>query len=114
MKTTSSILWFILFITLSALTVRAEQPKQPYVKPAPESMSSRMPMTENKDGDLKMNEYEVVSTNGAVTRAYCPYTCQMRGVPKQFCRAWPAKSGNNKCFVWDTRLPNGAVPLGGR
>ena len=97
---------------MSAVVAGAEQPKGTSGKPAQESMSSRLPMTENKDGDLKMNEYEVISTNGAVTRAYCPYTCEMRGLPQRFCRAWPANAGNNKCFVWDTRLPNNAVPFG--
>ena len=72
----------------------------------------RTPMTENKDGDLKSNEYEVISTNGAITRAFCPYTCAMRELPSSHCRTWRSQTEPSKCYVEDTRLKTDAIRWG--
>ena len=68
-------------------------------------------MQEDKDGILKPGEYIVISPNGAVTRAFCPYTCSDRGLSKENCKTWSSISNPNECYVWDTRLPNDVVPI---
>ena len=70
-------------------------------------------MVENHDGDLKANEYEVISTNGAITRAFCPYTCAMRGLDAKYCKTWPSVEDTKLCYVQDTRLPTDAIKWGG-
>ena len=82
------------------------------VKQAEQPIAPHPSMTENKDGVLKQGEYEVISTNGSVTRSFCPYTCEMRGLPKQYCRTWKSVQEPDKCYVQDTRLPSEAVPIG--
>ena len=50
-------------------------------------------MVENRGGhELQPNEYEVISTNGAITRAICPYTCAMRGLETKHCKTWRSLS----------------------
>ena len=66
-------------------------------------------MVENRDGELKPNEYEVISTNGAITRAFCPYTCAMRGLEAKHCKAWRSLSNPKLCYVQDTRLKSDAI-----
>lgn len=70
-------------------------------------------MMENRDGELKPNEYEVISTNGAITRAFCPYTCAMRGLEAKHCKAWRSLSDPKLCYVQDTRLKTDAIDWGG-
>lgn len=57
-------------------------------------------------------QVEVISPNGALTRKVCPYTCEDRELPKQHCKTWRSKD-NISCYVWDTRLPQDAVPIAG-
>lgn len=66
-------------------------------------------MTEDVDGDLKTGEYIVVSPNGSITRALCPYTCEMRGLPPEHCKTWPSKSNPSECYIQDTRIASEAV-----
>lgn len=69
------------------------------------------PMRELKPGeDLTPGTYETVSTNGSITRALCPYTCDMRGLPKEHCKTWASKQEPSKCYVQDTRLQSNAIP----
>jgi len=73
--------------------------------------SSRTPMVEDKDGNLASNEFEVISTNNSITRALCPYSCEMRGLPKKFCKTWQSKQDPSMCYVQDTRIPSDAISL---
>ena len=76
--------------------------------------AERLPMVENRGGsELKPNEYEVISTNGAITRAICPYTCAMRGLEVKYCKTWRSLSRPNLCYVQDTRLETDAIDWGG-
>jgi hypothetical protein len=75
-------------------------------------VSSRTPMVESLDGDLGPNQYETISLNGSLTRALCPYSCEMRGIPKRNCREWRSLVDPEKCYVEDTRLAQHAVILG--
>ena len=76
--------------------------------------SGRTPMVENRGGsELKPNEYEVISTNGAITRAICPYTCAMRGLEPRHCKTWRSLSNPKLCYVHDTRLESDAIDWGG-
>ncbi len=61
-------------------------------------------MTKNRDGELKPNEYEVISMDGGITRAFCPYTCAMRGLEVKHCKAWRSLSNPKLCYVQDTRI----------
>lgn len=70
-------------------------------------------MVEDSDGTLQRNEYETVSMNDSITRALCPYTCEMRGLPKQSCRTWQSQNDPSLCYVQDTRIPSNAIALGG-
>ncbi len=58
--------------------------------------------------------YEVVSTNGSITRSLCPYTCEMHGLPRSHCRTWQSKQDPTRCYVQDTRIPSDAIHLGSR
>lgn len=69
-------------------------------------------MTEDKDGVLVAGEYEVISTNGSITRSKCPYTCEMRGLPKQYCKTWQSLKDKELCYVQDTRIPSNAIEFG--
>ncbi len=73
--------------------------------------TARTPMMEDKDGILAENEFEKISTNDSIYRARCPYTCEMRGVPKEHCRTWQSKQDQSMCYVQDTRLPSDAIGL---
>lgn len=66
-------------------------------------------MQEDTDGELNQNEYERVSTNDSITRALCPYTCDMRGLTQEICRSWKSLVDPSKCYVQDTRLPSNAI-----
>ena len=70
-------------------------------------------MVEDEDGYLKENEYEVISTNGAITRAFCPYTCAMRGLETKDCKAWRSLNDPELCYVQDNRVPTAAIKWGG-
>jgi hypothetical protein len=69
-------------------------------------------MTEVFDGQLSAGTYEVISTNGSITRALCPYTCKMRGIEKSHCKTWRSASEPEKCYVEDTSLPSQAISWG--
>ncbi len=66
----------------------------------------------DNDGVLQSDEYEVLTENGALTRRPCPHKCEDRGIPRQFCREWVSRKGD-ECYIWDTRLPQDAVPFDG-
>ena len=68
-------------------------------------------MKPDQDGELQPDEYEVLTSNGGLTRRPCPYTCEMRGVARQHCREWKSRD-QSLCYVWDTRFPQDAVPVG--
>lgn len=70
-------------------------------------------MVEDDDGYLKANEYEVISTNGAITRAFCPYTCAMRDLPAEHCKTWRSLNDPELCYVQDTRVSSAAIKWGG-
>ena len=76
--------------------------------------AQRTPMVENRGGSaLKPDEYEVISTNGAITRAICPYSCAMRGLEAKHCKTWRSLSNPKLCYVQDTRLKSDAIDWGG-
>ena len=66
-------------------------------------------MRENKDGDIKPGEYQRISENGGLTRRPCPYSCEMKGIPRKNCKEWVSRRDTNLCYVEDTRLPSDAV-----
>lgn len=66
-------------------------------------------MIEDTDGVLTQNEYEQVSVNNSITRALCPYTCEMRNLPKEHCKTWKSNMEPNKCYVQDLRIPSEAI-----
>jgi len=83
-------------------------------EPENSSESGRTPMVENRGGhELQPDEYEVISTNGAITRAICPYTCAMRGLEAIHCKTWRSLSNPKLCYVHDTRLKSDAIDWGG-
>lgn len=103
----------ILAIFICALSAWAEPADNEVSDASRASMEAAEQPTMHKDADgvLGRGEYEEISQNGALTRALCPYTCADRGIPKEHCRTWPSKMDPTLCYVWDTRLPNEAVPL---
>ena len=64
------------------------------------------------DGEIRKGEFEKISTNGSITRGLCPYTCEMRALPKQYCKTWRSIVDPTKCYVQDTRIPSQAVLVG--
>lgn len=77
----------------------------------PTTLSAESPtaMREDRDGIVEADEYTVISMNGGTTRRPCPYTCEMRGLPRNQCREWRSLDGVN-CYVLDTTKPNNAMP----
>jgi hypothetical protein len=69
-------------------------------------------MVKNEDGELKANEYEVISTNDSIFRAFCPYTCAMRGLEAKYCKTWRSLIDPKLCYVQDTRIPSNAIKWG--
>jgi hypothetical protein len=78
-----------------------------------EELAPHPEMRENQDGVLKVGEYIVISPNGSITRALCPYTCEMRGLPREHCKAWKSVSIKNECYLQDTRIPSEAIRFPG-
>ncbi len=69
-------------------------------------------MIEDSDGDVKKNEFVRIDPQGSITRALCPYTCEMRGLPKEHCRMWRSQIDPQQCYVQDMRLPSNAIRFG--
>jgi hypothetical protein len=104
-------LTILVLLPLIAYAGEKEQEKNPAIS---NIESERTPMVENRGGhELKPNEYEVISTNGAITRAICPYTCAMRGLEAKHCKTWRSLSNPKLCYAQDTRLESDAIDWGG-
>ena len=71
-------------------------------------------MREDVDGNLQHGEYIKISPNGSITRALCPYSCNMRGIPQGNCKTWKSVQHPDQCYVQDTRIPSDAVPVRGK
>ena len=70
-------------------------------------------MIQDEDGNLQVNEFEIISPNGSITRGLCPYSCEMRGVSKQHCKTWQSAQNPSLCYVQDMRIPSDAIAFGG-
>lgn len=103
-----SIFLFLLFVS-AALADNAPMPADPILNGVPHNANMRV----DNDGNLEKDEYEVISANGSITRALCPYTCEMRGLPKQNCKQWTSVRDKSLCYVQDTRIPSDAIHWGG-
>ncbi len=68
-------------------------------------------MKEELDGTLEVGEYEIISPNGSITRALCPYGCEDRGIPKEFCKIWTSTKRKQECYVQDLRLKSEAIKI---
>jgi hypothetical protein len=101
MKSVIYVMLGVISCTLLPLSLHAED-----IAPHPE-------MRENTDGILKEGEYIIISPNGSITRALCPYTCEMRGLPEKHCRSWKSISIVNECYLQDTRIPSEAIKFPG-
>lgn len=71
---------------------------------AEEGKTAPSGMREDIDGKLEADEYRVISKDGSLTRRPCPYTCEMRGIPGEYCREFRGRE-ENECYVKDTRYP---------
>jgi|PlaIllAssembly_1097288.scaffolds.fasta_scaffold1157494_1 hypothetical protein len=106
-------LTILVLLPLIAYAGEKAQEKNPAINNI-ETGRTAAPMVENHGGgELKPNEYEVISTNGAITRAFCPYTCAMRGLEVKHCKTWRSLSDPKLCYVQDTRLKTDAIDWGG-
>jgi len=108
-----TVLTIVTIFVLLPLTAYAGEKTQGENSAIKNIETERTPMVENRDGDLKPNEYEVISTNGAITRAFCPYTCAMRGLEAKYCKTWRSVEDPKLCYVQDTRLQTDAIKWGG-
>lgn len=104
----STLIVFLAFAVISPMQATAAEGK---ARRAVKTIHRPAPTVENTGGELKENEYEVISTNDSIRRALCPYTCKMRGIPKSHCREWRSQINRQKCYVQDTSLPSEAVKL---
>ncbi len=111
MKKMITLTLFVL-LTLSAYAGEKTQGENSAIKNI-ETERIATTMVENRDGELKPNEYEVISTNGSITRAFCPYTCAMRGLEGKHCKTWRSLSDPKLCYVQDTRIKSDAIDWGG-
>lgn len=92
-----------LIVCLSVYPANAESPAAPAVTPSSATAF-------NESVAQQGEEVQVVSANGALTRRPCPYTCEDRQLPSEHCKTWESKD-KTLCYVWDTRLPQNAVPI---
>ena len=107
------VLTILVLLPLSAYAGEKAQGENSEIKNI-ETKGTATTMVENRGGsELKPNEYEVISTNGAITRAFCPYTCAMRGLEAKHCKTWRSVSNPKLCYVQDTRLETDAIDWGG-
>ena len=105
-------LTILVLLPLIAYAGEKAQEKNPAINNI-ETGRTAAPMVENHGGgELKPNEYEVISTNGAITRAFCPYTCAMRGLKTKYCKTWRSLTNPKLCYVQDTRLKTNAIEWG--
>ena len=98
-----------LLICSFALSGYAQEQSGSGTKESLASGTSAAIMHEDKDGEIAADEYQIISVNGGVTRRPCPYTCEMRGIPRDHCKEW---TSNNKvdCYVQDTSKPADVMP----
>ena len=101
----------IIFLSLLASTANAENnaPASAAAQVHPVATGSHSGMKEDQDGNLDKGEYEIISTNGSITRALCPYTCEMRGLPQKTCKSWQSKQDKTMCYVQDTTIATQAI-----
>ncbi len=90
-------LWLSLLLLFPWSTSLAQQPGQ------------SAEMREDDDGDLRQGEFVRISPNGSITRALCPYSCEMRGLPVRYCKTWRSQMNPDECYVQDTRIQTDAV-----
>jgi hypothetical protein len=97
-----TILAIFVLLPLSAYAGEKAQVKNPANEKI-ETERTAATMMENVDGDLKPNEYERISPKGGTTRAFCPYTCAMRGLEAKNCKTWRSVLNPKLCYVQDLR-----------
>lgn len=73
-----------------------------------ENRPSNTEMKADQDGKIEADEYRLISANGGLTRRPCPYTCEMRGIPRENCKEFKSTDGS-ECYVEDKRLSQNAV-----
>ena len=107
------LLAFLMTLTLAPCAFPDDLPSVPHDAPsaAQQPQNDQSSMRVDRDGVILPDEYEVLTENGALTRRRCPHTCEDRNLPRKFCREWKSKD-QTLCYVWDTRLPQDAVPAG--
>ncbi|MFN8392567.1 MAG: hypothetical protein U0136_19900 [Bdellovibrionota bacterium] len=113
MRSLSFSFFSIVALMLAAVPVERAHAQQSTISGSAPASGTNHGMREDDDGNLEQGEYEVISPNGSVTRALCPYTCEMRGLPKQQCITWKSASEPTKCYVQDRSIPSQAVPFQG-
>ena len=102
----------LLVVVLSMLivfpeTVRADD-KQVF-HGWPQQIASHPEMELSKDGKEREGQYIIIDMSGSITRSVCPYTCEMRGLPREHCRTWQSLQNPKLCYVQDTRIPSEAI-----
>ncbi|HQH25868.1 MAG TPA: hypothetical protein PLP17_00615 [Oligoflexia bacterium] len=110
MKMFMTLVLILLFPTAQA----AAECSDTHKSAAPEKTAeSALPaMIEDSDGDVKKNQFVRIDPQGSITRALCPYTCEMRGLPKEHCRMWRSQIDPQQCYVQDTRIASNAIRFG--
>ncbi len=101
-------LTILVLLPLSAYAGEKAQGENSAIKNI-EAGRSATTMVQDDDGVLQPNEYELISTNGSITRALCPYTCAMRGLEAKHCKTWRSLNDPKLCYVQDTRIKSNAI-----
>jgi hypothetical protein len=95
---------YILLVTLLLPALGVAEDELP---PAKEAVT--VPRLQSPQSDTVVREVETISTNGSITRASCPHTCEDRGLPVTQCKTWTSENDPSKCYVMDTTKPTEAI-----
>jgi hypothetical protein len=81
------------------------------IQPQIKGISNRVLVDLDRDAPIPPNQYVKVDIEGGVTKSTCPYTCEDRGLAKEYCKIWESVLDPNECYVQDIRIPSDAIPL---
>ena len=108
-------LMVLVFVNTSTFVTAESSPNESLMSrkviPSQIKISTRVLVDRDRDAQLPPNEYVKVDLEGGVTKSSCPYTCEDRGLAKEYCKIWESVLDANECYVQDIRIPSDAIPL---
>lgn len=97
--------------TFVAIPMTYAEPGRPSstTAPLPQETISAVETASVEESGPNLNDVEVVSANGSITRKKCPHSCVDRGIPKKSCKEWRSMMYPDVCYVEDLSKPSQAI-----